>query len=421
MWLSGMMRLVNFHLGASLYVMAKVAVDGSFEGIFILLGGCALLTLLVYENLADVAVAVNQRQVPVKASLCGLVSQTLGPRVAVLLRMLVVLNAFGVFVSYGKTIMDVYDAVLQEGASAAAQGVGAICVGCVGVLIFCGSQIDGWDSLLANGTLLFLLVALFFLEPVPAPASVAKPWGELIESYGPSLVFAFSSAEYVLFACGVVNESGDFLRGVPVHRRVRIIGSSSVLISYILYLAVGYGGAKAFGSGVEEDILKNFALKESKHEFLSATVLATNGASLLLSLPVFTETFLQYIRELLEDLLPARLFQQASESSGFVHLVNPRRPWLGMAWVLPVDLIAAHRASSLIDVINLMSSCTDYAFMFVFPSLAFCAAVPWSKRPIRWTMNVLLAVLACCLGSKPFYNELVPTDMVLSPGSGANL
>ena len=182
MWLSGMMRLVNFHLGASLYVMAKVAVDGSFEGIFILLGGCALLTLLVYENLADVAVAVNQRQVPVKASLCGLVSQTLGPRVAVLLRMLVVLNAFGVFVSYGKTIMDVYDAVLQEGASAAAQGVGAICVGCVGVLIFCGSQIDGWDSLLANGTLLFLLVALFFLEPVPAPASVAKPWGELIES-----------------------------------------------------------------------------------------------------------------------------------------------------------------------------------------------------------------------------------------------
>ena len=169
---------------------------------------------------------------------------------------------------YGKAIMDVYDAVMQEAASPEAIATAAAWLGGMCLLTCLGGHVDGWDSLLANGALLFLIIGIFYLEPSPSHLPVPKPWGKLIVEDGPSLVFTFSSAEYILFACDVVDDEGHFVQGVPVHRRVRIIGATSVLISFALYVAVGYGGARTFGSGVEDDILKNFALKGSKHELL---------------------------------------------------------------------------------------------------------------------------------------------------------
>ena len=301
-FLDGLMRLVNFHLGGSLYAMPKVALEGGWTSLVLLLGCCAVLTQLVYENIADVALQVR------KGSLGGMVSAVLGRKCAILLRLLVVLNAFGTFIAYLKAATDIYSGVMQESASGGMQlcflGAVAICLGLVLALQHLHGRVD-WGSLMANGTLLILLGALFFVAPsskrMPPPQSLR--W--MTVSHGPSLVFAFSSAEYVLLACAVSDEEGNLHSKSQIHRRVRLIGATSLLLSFSLYMLVGYGGIRAFGPATHGDILLNFSLGSS-YELLSAVLLGTNAASLLLSLPVFAEALLQNLQHLLTDILPSQ-------------------------------------------------------------------------------------------------------------------
>jgi len=402
--MDGMMRLVNFHLGGSLYTVAAVAAAGGLLYMILLLGVCALLTLVVYENLADIAV---HRQT---GSLARIVSSVLGRGAALVLRVLIVLNALGVVVAYLQTCNDIYTGVAQGNATVEALTVFffTVVTGCaaVPVLEHVFSDVADWGSLMANVALLVLLGALFWLSPQKdkLPSTPKSLW-EIAISFGPSFVFAFSSAEYVLLACGVCDNNGVLLPKVRVHSQVRFIGLGSLLISMCLYTAVGYGGLRAFGSRVQDDILKNFSLEASDHQTMSAIVLGTNAVSLLLSLPVFAETLLLYTRELLHDLLPQASFHVLEQHPLCRWLVNPAHPYIGCAWVVPLAAVIASKAAGLLSIITLMSACTDYAFMFFFPGCAFCASFHVSLRPLRWTLSFAMLLGAPYMAYLSFMKE----------------
>lgn len=405
-----MMRLVNFHLGGSLYTVPMVAMAGGQANMLVLMGVCALLTHFVYENLADVA--VNRRD----GSLCRIVRRVLGKPAAIVLRGLIVLNAFGVVVAYMQATSDVYHSIVVEDASPTAHlyFLAIVVVGCaaVPVLEYKFSDVADWGSLVANLALLVLLGALAWLPRHDLTggsritATEPLPFLQLLVRYGPSLVFAFSSAEYVLLACGVCDMDGVMLPQVDVHGQVRRVGASSLLLSLALYVGVGCGGVRAFGPDVHDDILKNFALKGSDNELLSIAVLSTNAVSLLLSLPVFAEALLLYLRELMQDVLPEAAWASLEGAALARHLVNPTKPFTGCSWIVPLAAAMAYKVAGLLSIINLMSACTDYAFMFVFPGLAWCATYPWRVSPLRWLASFALVAAALVMGYWSFVEAL---------------
>ena len=227
-------------------------------------------------------------------------------------------------------------------------------------------------------------------------------WWTAVVNFGPSFVFAFSSAEYVLRASGVCDDNGQILEHTNPHKNIRWVGSISLVISLAIYVAIAIGGSRAFGSSVHDDILKNFSLNATEYPIVSALVLATNALSLVLSFPVFTENLLLCMRELLHSLLTSAQFEKHVRGSTLVNkLINPAHPCLGCAWVLPLSTALAYSATAtgLLDIINLMSPCTDYAFMFVFPGLVYCATFRLSPT---WTLVSSLIVGACIMGSVSF-------------------
>ena len=404
-YLDGTMHLVNYHLGGSLYTMAAITVAGGLPQTTLLMAVSAVLTCVVYMNLADVATHQGA------GSLCRIVSSVLGRKPALVLRVLIMLNALGVIVAYTQACLDIYSSTQ----SAATTGgfvtfVVMLVIGCttVPVLECLRPGTADWGSLVANTALLVLLGSLFWVSPADlsaAPLPESKSFWETVISFGPSLVFAFSSAQYVLFACGVCDANGALLSEVNVRRNVGVIGVGSLVVSFSIYMLVGYGGLRAFGPAVKDDILKNFSLEATNHEILFAAVLGTNAVSLLLSFPVFAEELLLYARELLQDLLSVQSFEVFKKHQ-LSRFCSPTHPYLGSAWIIPLALLITKSAPGLLSIITLMSSCTDYSFMFVFPSLAFCVSFGISQRPLRWALNSTLLVGALYMACHSFAEEL---------------
>ena len=101
-YLDGTMHLVNYHLGGSLYTMAAITVAGGLPQTTLLMAVSAVLTCVVYMNLADVATHQGA------GSLCRIVSSVLGRKPALVLRVLIMLNALGVIVAYTQACLDIY-------------------------------------------------------------------------------------------------------------------------------------------------------------------------------------------------------------------------------------------------------------------------------------------------------------------------
>mmetsp|Transcript_94926 Transcript_94926/g.263739 ORF Transcript_94926/g.263739 Transcript_94926/m.263739 type:complete len:411 (+) Transcript_94926:78-1310(+) len=403
--LDGMMRLVNFHLGGSLYAIPAMCLAGGPAMAGAMLFASACLTLAVYENLSDLAVRTGE------GSLCRITSHALGRGFATALRALVVLNALGVVVFYGQACVDIYQGISSTSFDSRPSLVfwATLALGgaTVPVLEHALPDVADWGSLSANSALLVLAAALFYLPPAAGDAAAGntrelKSWWDMVVGFGPAAVFSFSSAEYVLYSCGVSDEVGRLDDKAKVHREVRLVGSLSLLVSLFIYGLVGLGGLRAFGTKVQDDILKNFALQETQHPALAALVLGTNAVSLVLSLPVFAETLLLYTRELLHDVLPESAFAKLEAHPLGEWLVNPGRPYVGCVWVIPLAALLAKKAHGLISIINLLCSCTDYAFMFVFPGLAFCALF---RTSMRWACNLLLVMGAAYFGAQSFMQE----------------
>lgn len=393
--LDGLMRLVNFHLGGSLYVIPMIMKEAGPKNASILLAVCASLTWFVYFVLGRLVIC--QRS----GSLTHMVATAMGRPAAILLRLLIVLNALGVVSAYIQTSVDIYATTPIDARYF------------FGLILLCGScsvlalersapNIADWGSLLANGALVVIIVAFLWLPPSSAALPAPMSFFEMVGKHGPSVVFAFSSAEYVLFACGICDDTGKLVEGMherQVCSRVHTIGPLSLSISFLLYLCVGHAGIRAFGAGVQEDVLKNFG-GSTQHPILNTVVLATNALSLILSFPVFAETLLLYTRELLQTMLPPPVFERHIEPAPWL---NPAKPFCGCSWIVPLAGLICYRAAGLKNIIDLMSSCTDYAFMFVFPSFALCLSCKVSDMPLIWMVCFLLGLLATKMGTESFF------------------
>ena len=127
------------------------------------------------------------------------------------LRVMVVVNNIGVVAAYLQTILDIYNAANSGQAWSSIGNPNSQCF--LSVLfggwlfvMFLEKQLPDladWGSLIANLALVALAGVLFwliFVERLQSPM-VEQPeidWWTIIKEHGPNLVFAFSSAEYVL-------------------------------------------------------------------------------------------------------------------------------------------------------------------------------------------------------------------------------
>lgn len=396
----------QFSLGGAIYTMPSILATAGVTKALTLLCVSGCLTLVVYEYLARAAVQTQ------KGSLSRIVDAVLGPAVAGVLRILVVLNAMGVVAAYLATVFDVKEAA---GGAAAMSGFPGQCFLSIvaGGLIASGtlearfSHIMDWGSLIANAALLVLIFALIYLATLQTPvkhSASGEPvlsWWRAAVDMGPSLVFAFSSAEYVLRACDVADDDGVLTPGIDaavIKKRVRLIGLISVVISGTLYFFTGIAGVAAFGrEHVQQDILSN--LKPPC--LLFATVLGVNAVSLVLSFPVFVEALLLYLRELFEAVLPQKIAHTFNGSQW----MNPSKPMLASVWVVPFAWAFLQFTPGLRQIINLVSSATDYYFMFVFPPLVHLFCSPLTDSWLSLALGlvaVLLTVSAALMGAMSF-------------------
>jgi len=427
--LNGLQRLVNFHLGGSLYLMPFIFAAAGPSCALLMTIVCAVLTFFVYELILDAALVTR------KGSFGNIIATGLGSRCAATLRLMVVLNALGVVVAYAQTVVDVYRAVAGESVHVppapspqvqAPGGPRPLAPGALDVddsstcrwyflvtflagLVMSAlldarfGHVADWGSLIANFSLL-ALVAICLACPAADESNCmavdrSETWGAATVRFGHALIFAFTSAEYVLYACNVADERGELLPDVAdaeLRSRVRRIGGASLLVSAALYVFVGSSGLWAFGACVKEDVLLNLAPSMASAGWANAfaAVLAVNAMSLVLSFPVFVQTLLLYLNEFLAahvlGNLPAR-----DQWSAFL---DPERPWLGAAWVVPAACAVLHFVPGLQWIIDLVCSWTDVFFMFVFPPLIFIGGA--GPKSVKLCATLLLSTALALNGAK---------------------
>jgi len=354
----------------------------------------------VYELLADAAIRTHQ------GSFGNIVAVSLGPLAATWLRVMIVLNTLGVVVAYAQTVVDVSGAV---GISSKGDLSLAVASGdptrlhflvwlfsgfsiALFLEFYCGHVAD-WGSLIANTSLLSLVALCVGLGQVSSPlvqesiqcqvVTKSDTWSAAGLRFGHSLVFAFSSAEYVLYACNVADEDGNIFAGVSdakLRRRVRSVGGCSLLLSTLLYIMIGQSAVGAFGVCTKEDVLSNLSPAQAPAGWSIgfAVVLAVNALSLILSFPVFVQALLLNLRELGAP-------------------VDPNKPWRGAVWVVPVAGVIVSQVPGLQWVIDVVCSWTDVFFMFVLPPLMFilsprAGAARFLAKFLAW--GLLLGALA---------------------------
>mmetsp|Transcript_72588 Transcript_72588/g.200237 ORF Transcript_72588/g.200237 Transcript_72588/m.200237 type:complete len:410 (+) Transcript_72588:58-1287(+) len=388
--LNGLQRLVNFHLGGSLYLMPFIFAAAGPACAIAMLVACALLTLIVYELIAGAALRTR------KGSFGNIVERSLGAGCAALLRLMVALNAMGVVLAYSQTVVDVYAAAGGQMTVEGAWFIGTLVVGLavsVGLDIFLGHIAD-WGSAISNAALLalvFLFAVCPWVERTDCQAVVrSETWKAAVLRFAHSLIFAFTSAEYVLYACNVADDDGNLIAGKSdgeVHKQVKHVGGASLLLSSFLYISIGYLGFQTFGSCVAEDVLSNLAPRGAPAGWARtfAVVLALNALSLVLSFPVFVQTLLLYLREFSSSHVPGRF------SAPLQAFFDPERTWRGAAWVVPLAGVAVHHLPGLQWIIDLVCSWTDVFFMFVFPPLMFILKpLVWSELPTKVLATLML-------------------------------
>merc|ERR1712176_1511654 len=90
------------------------------------------------------------------------------------------------------------------------------------------------------------------------PVRINTSFLKSLADFGHNCIFAFTSAEYVLYACGVADDNGNLLEDLAeseLRSQVRVIGGSSLVVSTIVYVLIGLSGATAFGHCAQEDVL----------------------------------------------------------------------------------------------------------------------------------------------------------------------
>eukprot|EP00929_Paragymnodinium_shiwhaense_P005731 TRINITY_DN10801_c0_g1_i1.p1 TRINITY_DN10801_c0_g1~~TRINITY_DN10801_c0_g1_i1.p1 ORF type:complete len:409 (-),score=48.85 TRINITY_DN10801_c0_g1_i1:16-1242(-) len=393
------MRLVNFHLGGALYTM---------PGIFRLAGvqnGCfmvvmfGLVSLLVYEYIARTAVAIRQ------GSLGRIVAELMGSSFGALVRVLAVLNTLCVVSAYIKTTTDTM-LVASNGEPFSLTALSTASCSCFVGVIVAGLALTlalevllpryaDWASVTANAVCVANIIVLLAYpkDPLVTHSAPTRPvsWVQVGLECGPSIVFAFRSAEYVLCACDVSDDQGMLKEGVSseqLFRRVRTVGALSAFLSSAVYILVGYAGLCAFGSDVKDDILMHF----QSPTLGSGAVLGANVLSLLLSVPVYVENMLVYVRELVWDTLAT------SHSTKHAGKHSRLSPMLASAWIVPLLAVVVKTCPGLWNLVSLLGAATDYHFMYMFPPVAFAFSISLAKATmfegILWVLALPLSFLA---------------------------
>jgi amino acid permease len=355
--------LVNWHLGAAIYVIPYQFVSNGILPTLFGLALAAIMTYFVYWLLIQSSdrAGVN--------SFSGLVSSVMGPLGGKVLSVLVILNAVGVFTAYfdilQTAVLQVHLGIEWLDWTIQTSLLLAVVVGCYAS--------NAWDISWANNIANFALVVLWvgilmllFNQSSDTTEEIQFQWDNNLNNDVISRtlkastisIFAFSSAEIILQTRAELHRNNFMLRA----------GAWSIIISFFIYCAVGIFGS--YLNNVPEDILSSFIGRG----MLGWVVLLTNFASIALSIPIFIITARKYFSSLVFG---------TEESHAW-------RNFLLTSFLLMFSLFFRHLSSHLIALIEFVSGITDGLFMLVFPTIVALCHLPNLTNYLKVINTIML-------------------------------
>eukprot|EP01064_Diplonema_japonicum_P012135 TRINITY_DN19607_c0_g1_i1.p1 TRINITY_DN19607_c0_g1~~TRINITY_DN19607_c0_g1_i1.p1 ORF type:complete len:527 (+),score=68.89 TRINITY_DN19607_c0_g1_i1:61-1581(+) len=194
-------------------------------------------------------------------------------------------------------------------------------------------------------------------------------------------------------------------------KRVAVVSSVSLFISFSFYFLTGFAGYWAFALGTEQDVFNNLSNVSGALTDISKVLFAV---ALIFTAPVY----LFEARNMVEDMLEAYKRKEEGDAYEEPTKVNMVRRISVVAVLLSTMSVVAVAYPHVTQVLGLLGATTSTVMMVILPPLFYIRIAHFVNKPISRLMRIsCLVFFASGIVCIPSFSALVIWNLISPPDS----